>query len=165
MSSFAVRERRPSFLTASKFVDIVPANAAEHHHATACSYSHAPAAPVRATDNDPLCPLGAACASIRPQGLGCGRPRDHGHTAQAQKQTLQADHYVPHRSQAKYRYNATRDVSNIAKREISTPTQTSKIVARSRAPQKHSAPETGALRERRQRRSGVHAQFWSVVCL
>jgi hypothetical protein len=28
---------------------------------------------------------------------------------------------------------------------------------------KHSAPETGALRERRQRRSGVHAQFWSVA--
>ena len=25
--------------------------------------------------------------------------------------------------------------------------------------------ETGTLRERRQRRSGVHAQFWSVVCL
>ena len=37
--------------------------------------------------------------------------------------------------------------------------------ARLRAPQKHSAPETGAPGERRQRRSGVHAQFWSLVCL
>ena len=47
--------------------------------------------------------------------------------------------------------------------DASTPTRTSKIMARLRAPQKHSAPETGALRERRQRRSGVHAQFWSVA--
>jgi hypothetical protein len=38
-----------------------------------------------------------------------------------------------------------------------------KIIARARTPKKHSAPECWSPKGKRQQRSGVQTQFWSVV--